>query len=324
MKQIGILTSGGDAPGMNACIRAAVRTALANNLNIVGVRRGYAGLLASDTVPLDRAAIRNTIHMGGTILETSRSPDFYTKDGRLRAAAAIERMGLDGLVLIGGEGTFHGATLLENDADTSPLIGVPGSIDNDVYGTDYCIGFDTAANCAVEAIDRIRDTARSHERLFFIEVMGKTAGFLALEGGIAGGAEEMIIPEEEASIATISERMRKGLTIGGKKSAIVVVAEAEKPGASFQIAREVREHLDIESRVVVLGHLQRGGPPTLRDRVLGSVLGVAAVEALIEGRKGCMVGEVGGALAYTPLTETWQKKKPLNENLRRVFTLLSD
>jgi len=193
MKRIGILTSGGDAPGMNACIRAAVRTALANNLAVAGIRRGYTGLIAADAVPLDRAAIRNTIHLGGTILETSRNPDFYTKEGRLRAAAAIERMGLDGVVLIGGDGTFHGASLLAADADTAPLVGVPGSIDNDVYGTDYCIGFDTAANCAVEAIDRIRDTARSHERLFFLEVMGRTAGFLALESGIAGGAEELVV-----------------------------------------------------------------------------------------------------------------------------------
>jgi 6-phosphofructokinase len=181
--------------------------------------------------------------------------------------------------------------------------GVPGSIDNDVYGTDYCIGFDTAANCAVEAIDRIRDTARSHERLFFIEVMGRTAGFLALESGIAGGAEELVIPEEEVSITRISERIREGFSIG-KKSAIVVVAEGETPGISFSIAREVGENLNFESRVVVLGHLQRGGPPTLRDRVLGSLLGVAAVEALIEGRNGCMVGEVGGDLACTPLEET--------------------
>ncbi len=303
MRRIGILTSGGDAPGMNACIRAAVRTALANDLTIVGIRRGYTGLIAGDAVPLDRAAIRNTIHLGGTILETSRNPEFYTREGRLKAAAAIDRMGLDGIVLIGGEGTFHGASLLAADADTAALVGVPGSIDNDVYGTDYCIGFDTAANCAVEAIDRIRDTARSHERLFFIEVMGRTAGFLALESGIAGGAEELVIPEEEVSITRISERIREGFSIG-KKSAIVVVAEGETPGISFSIAREVGENLNFESRVVVLGHLQRGGPPTLRDRVLGSLLGVAAVEALIEGRNGCMVGEVGGDLACTPLEET--------------------
>jgi 6-phosphofructokinase 1 len=323
MRRIGILTSGGDAPGMNACIRAAVRTALTHDLAVVGIRRGYTGLIAGDTVPLDRKAIRNTIHLGGTILETSRSPDFYTREGRLRAAAAIERMGLDGIVLIGGEGTFHGASLLAADTDTAALVGVPGSIDNDVYGTDYCIGFDTAANCAVEAIDRIRDTARSHERLFFIEVMGRTAGFLALESGIAGGAEELVIPEEEISIARISERIREGFTIG-KKSAIVVVAEGKTPGISFEIAREVSERLNFESRVVVLGHLQRGGPPTLRDRVLGSLLGFAAVEALIEGRSGFMVGEVGGDLTCTPLEETWQKKKPLDEDLRRIFPFLSE
>ncbi|WP_292518305.1 6-phosphofructokinase [Methanoculleus sp.] len=323
MKRVGILTSGGDAPGMNACIRAVVRTALAHDLAIVGIRRGYTGLINGDTVPLDRGAIRNTIHLGGTILETSRNSDFYTKEGRLRAAAAIAQMGLDGIVLIGGEGTFHGASLLAADADTAALVGVPGSIDNDVYGTDYCIGFDTAANCAVEAIDRIRDTARSHERLFFIEVMGRTAGFLALESGIAGGAEELVIPEEEVSIDRISDRIRQGFIVG-KKSAIVVVAEGDTPGISFKIAREVSERLNFDSRVVVLGHLQRGGPPTLRDRVLGSLLGVAAVEALLDGRSGCMVGEVGGALKCTPLEETWQKKKPLDDDLRRIFVFLSE
>jgi 6-phosphofructokinase 1 len=182
MRRIGILTSGGDAPGMNACIRAAVRTALAHDLTILGIRRGYTGLIAGDAVPLERPAIRNTIHQGGTILETSRNPEFYTKEGRLRAAAAIQEMDLDGLVLIGGEGTFHGASLLAAETDPAALVGVPGSIDNDVYGTDYCIGFDTAANCAVEAIDRIRDTARSHERLFFIEVMGT-------DGGVPGARE---------------------------------------------------------------------------------------------------------------------------------------
>ncbi len=323
MRRIGVLTSGGDAPGMNASIRAVVRTALAREIAVVGVRRGYTGLIAGDAVPLDRRAIRNIIHTGGTILETSRNRDFYTREGRLRAAAAIDRMGLDGIVLIGGEGTFHGASLLAADADTAALVGVPGSIDNDVYGTDYCIGFDTAANCAVEAIDRIRDTARSHERLFFIEVMGRTAGFLALESGIAGGAEELVIPEEEVSIARISERIRAGF-ITGKKSAIVVVAEGKKPGISFEIAREVGEYLGSDPRVVVLGHLQRGGPPTLRDRVLGSLLGVAAVEALLDGRGGCMVGEVGGDLRCTPLEETWRKQKPLDENLLRIFSFLSE
>jgi len=323
MKRIGILTSGGDAPGMNACIRAAVRSALAHGLTTSGIRRGYTGLAGADAIPLNRAEIRNIIHLGGTILETSRNPDFYTKDGRLQAAAAIEQMGLDGLILIGGEGTFHGASLLAADVDTAALIGVPGSIDNDIYGTDYCIGFDTAANCAVDAIDRIRDTARSHERLFFLEVMGRTSGFLALESSIAGGAEEMVVPEEETSVVWMSERIREGFSIG-KKSAIVVVAEGEAPGVSFDLARDIKKHLDVDSRVVVLGHLQRGGPPTLRDRVLGSTLGVAAVEALVDGQSGCMVGEVGGKLVRTPLEETWQKKKSLNEDLRRVFAVLSE
>lgn len=322
MRRIGILTSGGDAPGMNACIRAAVRTALANGLEIVGIRRGYAGLLEGDTVPLDRTAIRNTIHLGGTILETSRSPEFMTREGRARAAEVIRQAGLDGLILIGGEGTFHGASLLAAEWGTT-LVGVPGSIDNDVYGTDACIGFDTAANCALSAIDRIRDTARSHDRLFFVEVMGHHTGFLALESGIAGGAEELVIPEEPLSSAELSDRLKEGFKIG-KKSAIVVVAEGKKPGKSFQIADEVRKFLNYESRVVVLGHLQRGGPPTVRDRVLGSVLGVAAVTALQDGRSGCMAGEVKGEIAYTPFDDTWQKKKPLDADVMKIFSLLSE
>ncbi len=322
MKRIGILTSGGDAPGMNACIRAAVRTALANRLEIVGIRRGYAGLIGGEMVPLDRTAIRNTIHLGGTILETSRSPEFRTPEGRARAAANIEEADLDGLILIGGDGTFRGGTLLEEEWGTG-LVGVPASIDNDVYGTDYCIGFDTAANCALEAIDRIRDTARSHDRLFFVEVMGRESGFLALESGIAGGAEELIIPEESFSIADVSARLKEGIKRFGKKSAIVVVAEGDRPGRSFEIAREVCTFLDYDSRVVVLGHLQRGGPPTVRDRVLGSMLGVAAVTTLLEGRSGSMVGEAKGDVAYTPLKDTWQKK-PLNPALVRIFPLLSE
>ncbi len=322
MKRIGILTSGGDAPGMNACIRAAVRAALAHGLEIVGIRRGYAGLIEGDIVPLDRTAIRNTIHLGGTILETSRSPEFMTREGRARAAEVIGQAGLDGLILIGGEGTFHGASLLAAEWGTT-LVGVPGSIDNDVYGTDSSIGFDTAANCALNAIDRIRDTARSHERLFFVEVMGHHTGFLALESGIAGGAEELVIPEEPISSAELSDRLKEGFKIG-KKSAIVVVAEGKNPGKSFRIADEVRKFLNYESRVVVLGHLQRGGPPTVRDRVLGSVLGVAAVTALLEGRSGCMVGEVKGEIAYTPFDETWQKKRPLDADVRRLFSLLSE
>jgi 6-phosphofructokinase 1 len=322
MTRLGILTSGGDAPGMNACIRAAVRTALAEGAEIVGILRGYAGLINGETMPLDRAAIRNTIHLGGTILETSRSPEFRTREGRERAADVIEREAPDGVVLLGGDGTFAGASLL-GDESGAALVGVPASIDNDVYGTDYCIGFDTAANCAVEAIDRIRDTARSHDRLFFVEVMGRRSGFIALESGIAGGAEELVIPEAPISAAEMSERLKEGFSIG-KRSAIVVVAEGETPGISFKIAREVREYLDYDSRVCVLGHLQRGGPPTLRDRVLGSKLGAAAVETLLSGRSGCMVGEVGGEVICTPMDETWQRRKRLDPALVRIFPFLSE
>ncbi|WP_241648107.1 ATP-dependent 6-phosphofructokinase [Methanoculleus taiwanensis] len=257
MKRIGVLTSGGDAPGMNACIRAAVRTGLAGGVEVVGVRRGYAGLIEGETMPLDRTAIRNTIHLGGTILETSRSPEFQTREGRAKAAETVQQAELDGLLLIGGDGTFHGGSILAEEWGVA-LIGVPASIDNDVYGTDYCIGFDTAANCALNAIDRIRDTARSHDRLFFVEVMGRESGYLALESGIAGGAEELIIPEESIALAKIAARLEEGLAIG-KKSAIVVVAEGDRPGRSFEIAESLREYLEFESRVVVLGHLQRGG-----------------------------------------------------------------
>jgi 6-phosphofructokinase 1 len=322
MRRIGILTSGGDAPGMNACIRAAVRTALANGLEIVGVRRGFDGLIRGDMVPLDRTAIRNIIHLGGTILETSRSQAFTTREGRAEAAAIAEQARLDGLILVGGEGTFHGGSLLAAETGTV-LVGAPGTIDNDVYGTDYTIGFDTAANCALDAIDRIRDTARSHDRLFFVEVMGHHTGFIALESGIAGGAEELIIPETSISAAELAARLEEGFQIG-KKSAIVVVAEGKNPGKSFQIAKEVRKFLDYESRVVVLGHVQRGGPPTVRDRVLGSVLGTEAVMALLDGQAGCMVGEVKGEIVCTPFDDTWQKKKPLNKDLRKIFTLLSE
>jgi len=225
MKRIAILTSGGDAPGMNACIRAAARTALASGLEIFGVRRGYAGLVRGDMAPIDRRTVYNIIHMGGTILETARCPEFETSEGRAMAINFLEQAEIEGLILIGGDGTFRGGTLLAKESDIS-IVGIPGTIDNDVYGTDYSIGFDTAINCAVEAIDRVRDTALSHERLFFVEVMGHHTGFIALESGIAGGAEEMLIPEALTSVDELCLRLEKSFK-QGKKSAIVVVAEAK-------------------------------------------------------------------------------------------------
>jgi 6-phosphofructokinase 1 len=321
MKRIGILTSGGDAPGMNACIRAAVRTAAAADVEILGIRRGYSGLIDNETAVLDRRCVANIIQRGGTILETSRCPEFKTPEGRAKAVRVLNEAEVDGLLLLGGDGTFRGGTLLANECDVR-IVGVPTTIDNDVYGTDYTIGFDTAINTALEAIDRIRDTARSHERLFFVEVMGHHTGFIALESGIAGGAEELIIPEVPLSSEQLCTKLNEAFE-AGKRSAIVVVAEAEQPGYSFQIAREVKKNIDVESRVCILGHVQRGGSPTARDRVLASSLGSAAVKALLDGKNGCMVGEINNKISYAPLQDTWEKKKPLSTQLQELAVLLA-
>lgn len=321
MKRIGVLTSGGDAPGMNACIRAIVRAALANNLEVIGVRRGYRGLIRGDICTLGRREVANIIHQGGTILGTARCEEFRTAEGRQLAIKALEQAGVDGLILIGGDGTFRGATAMSTECNIK-CIGIPGTIDNDVYGTDYSIGFDSAVNCALQAIDHIRDTAQSHERLFFVEVMGHHTGFIALESGLAGGAEELLIPEIPLSLDDLCSRLDKDFR-GDKKSAIVVVAEADQPGYSFQIAQQVKDRVGFDSRVCVLGHIQRGGSPTARDRVLASTLGVAAVQALLTNRNCDMVGEIGGKLAYTPLKYTWDKKKQLNTDLKRLAILLS-
>jgi 6-phosphofructokinase 1 len=322
MKKIGILTSGGDAPGMNACIRAAVRAALANNLEIFGIRWGYAGLIRGDIIPLNRRTVANIIHQGGTILGTTRSEEFRTKEGRAKAVKMLQDKGIEGLILIGGDGTFRDGTLLSQECRVS-VVGIPGTIDNDCYGTDYTIGFDTAINTALEAIDRIRDTATAHDRLFFVEVMGRHTGFIALESGIAGGAEEFLIPEVPMSIDELSQHLEKSYK-RGKRSAIVVVAETEQPGESFQIAQEVKKKTGFDSRVCILGHIQRGGAPTARDRVLASKLGAAAVQALVDGRSGYMVGEINREIAYTPLRDTWEKKKTLHAGLTDILKILSD
>ena len=321
MKRIGILTSGGDAPGMNACIRAAVRAAAAADVEVLGVRRGYNGLIRNEMATLDRKSVANIIQRGGTILETSRCPEFRTPEGRARAVKVLEETGITGLLLLGGDGTFRGGTLLAKECDVS-IVGVPTTIDNDVYGTDYTVGFDTAINTALEAIDRIRDTALSHERLFFVEVMGHHTGFIALESGIAGGAEELIIPEASLSSEELCAKLNEAFR-AGKRSAIVVVAEAEQPGYSFQIAQEVKKRVNLESRVCILGHVQRGGSPTARDRVLASSLGAAAVDAFLSGKNGYMVGEINNQIIYTPLRETWEKKKPLSARHRELVLLLA-
>jgi len=322
MKRIGILTSGGDAPGMNACIRAAVRAALASDLEIFGVRWGYTGLIGGEMELLDRRAVANIIHQGGTILGTARSTEFKTSEGRAKAIKVLQEAGIEGLILIGGDGTFRGGTLLSEECGVS-VVGVPGTIDNDVYGTDYTIGFDTAINTALAAIDHIRDTAVSHGRLFFVEVMGRHTGFIALESGIAGGAEELLIPEALLSVDELCFHLEENFK-QGKRSAIVVVAETEQPGDSFRIAQEVKDKAGFDYRVCILGHVQRGGSPTARDRVLATKLGAAAVRALLEGKGGYMVGEIKGKVAYTPLRDTWEKEKGLDNQLVKLAEFLSD
>src|SRR4051812_25708640 len=263
MRRIAVLTSGGDAPGMNAAIRATVRHALGRGLEVFGVRRGFTGLLAGELRPLSRAGVANIIQRGGTVLGTSRCEDFYGPGGRMRAHAALTAAGIDGLVVIGGNGTFKAASLLAAEHGTV-IVGVPGTIDNDVFGTDFTIGFDTAVNTALEAIDRIRDTAASHERLFLVEVMGRTSGEIALGVGVAGGAEDVLIPELAPDLERVGGELRRSWD-RGKRSSIIVVAESGEPGRVFRLADEVLATTGLEPRVCVLGHVQRGGTPTARD-----------------------------------------------------------
>jgi len=321
MERIGILTSGGDAPGMNACIRAASRVALSQGFEVWGIYNGYAGLIRGEMEPVDRRSIANIVHLGGTVLGTARSPEFMTAEGRAHAIQNLQVRRINQLIIIGGDGTFRGGTLLKEEGKVD-IVGIPTTIDNDIYGTDYSIGFDTAINTALEAIDHIRDTALSLERLFFVEVMGHHTGFIALESGIAGGAEQLIIPEVPKSIDELCQHLEISFR-KGKRSAIVVVAETEQPGNSFRIAREVKDKAGFESRVCILGHIQRGGSPTARDRVLASKLGAAAVDALLNGKTGHMVGEVKGKIALTPLESTWKRKKKLNSDLIKLAERLS-
>jgi 6-phosphofructokinase 1 len=304
MRRIGLLTSGGDAPGMNAAIRAVVRHALARSLEVVGIRRGYAGLLAGEVQPLTRAGVANIIQRGGTMLGTSRSREFLERDGRARGANVLRGAGIDGLVVIGGDGTFQGATLLAEEHGIA-VAGVPGTIDNDVWGTDFTIGFDTAVNTALGAIDRIRDTAASHERVFLVEVMGRTCG--------AGGAEDVLVPESPTDMLELAAELRRSWE-HGKRSSIIVVAESGEQGRSFRLAEEIERLTGLEPRVAIFGHIQRGGTPTARDRVLASRLGTAAVDILLEGG-GAMAGESCGTVARVPLRDTWSRRRSMPTDL---------
>jgi 6-phosphofructokinase 1 len=321
MKKIGVLTSGGDAPGMNACLRAIVRCGVNCKLEIVGIRRGYCGILDEDFVKFGNRSVSNIIQRGGTILETARCEEMKTREGIEKANEVLKRRGIEGLITIGGDGTFRGAAALAK-AGQVKVIGIPGTIDNDVYGTDYSIGFDTAVNTALDAIDKIRDTAGSLQRPFFVEVMGKSRGSIALEVGIAGGAENILIPEVETKIEQLALDIDRSFK-RGKKSSIVVVAEGDDAGGAFSIAQQVWERLKLEYRICVLGHVQRGGSPTARDRVLASKLGAAAVDALARGMSGYMVGESNGQITLTPLRETWKKVKELDSNLLQLVKVLA-
>lgn len=322
LKRIGVLTSGGDAPGMNACIRAIVRCAASQKIEVTGIRRGYAGLLQSDCIRLGPRSVANIIHRGGTFLETARCEEMKTAAGLNKAVENLRKEGIEGLITIGGDGTFRGATALA-EAGGVRVIGIPGTIDNDIYGTDYAIGFDTAINTALDAIDKIRDTASSLQRPFFIEVMGRNRGFIALAVGVAGGAENILIPETTTIIEDLCLDIKRSFR-RGKKASIVIVAEGDDAGGVFQVAQQVWERLKLEYRICVLGHIQRGGSPTARDRILASKLGAAAVDALQAGKSGYMVGELKGEMTFTPLRETWERQKELDSNLLGLVKILSE
>ncbi|MDQ7040915.1 MAG: 6-phosphofructokinase [Rhodothermus sp.] len=323
IRRIGVFTSGGDAPGMNACIRAVVRTAIAHDLEVMGIRRGYAGMIEGDFVEMDGRSVSNILQLGGTILKSARSRQFMTPEGRARAAEQLRQAGIDALVAIGGDGTFRGAAVFYEE-HRIPIVGCPGTIDNDLFGTDETIGFDTAMNTAIQNIDRIRDTADAHDRLFLVEVMGRDAGFIALNCGIGSGAEMVLIPETFTDIEEIKERILS-LMSAQSRSSIVVVAEGDEHGGASQIAQDLRQDpafARIDLRVCILGHTQRGGSPTARDRVLASRLGAAAVEALLQGHTNVMVGVVNGEIKLTPLKHVYSRKKTIDYELLKLTQLL--
>ena len=321
VKRIGVFTSGGDAPGMNACVRAVVRTAIYHGLEVIGILRGYVGMIKGEMIEMDLSSVSNIIQRGGTILKTARSEEFMEEGGRAEAAKNLREWNIDALVAIGGDGTYRGASRLSQEHGIS-VVGVPGTIDNDIYGTDFTIGYDTAINTAMDAIDRIRDTAASHERIFFIEVMGRESGFIALEVGVAGGAEAILIPEVETDIDEMCRILMRGRA-RGKTSSIVIVAEGNRSGGTYEVAEKVKERTGLDYRVTVLGHIQRGGSPTVRDRVLASKLGSAAVEALLKGKFNVMVGEVNGQVKLTPLEMIWTHKKQVDMSLYKLAGILS-
>ncbi len=323
VKKIAVLTSGGDAPGMNAALRSVVRSCAYFNTSCIGIYRGYEGLMEGDFKSLNARDVQHIIARGGTVLKSARSFAFKSPEGRRKAYEQLRKKEIDALIVIGGDGTFTGAMTFYEEYQF-PIIGIPATIDNDIFGTDFTIGYDTAINTVVEAVDKIRDTASSHNRLFFVEVMGRDAGFIALNAGIGAGAEEILIPEENIGIETLIKSLNRSKE-HGKSSSLVIVAEGDKTGKNvFELAAYVDEHLkDYEVKVSVLGHMQRGGVPSCFDRVLASRLGVAAVEGLLRKRKNCMVGLIHKDIQFTPLEEAIKTKQGMDKELVKVADITS-
>jgi 6-phosphofructokinase 1 len=318
MKRIAVFTSGGDAPGMNAHIRAVERTAEKRGLETIGIVGGYQGMIAGHFEVLDRIRTANILDRGGTVLKTSRCPEFHEVEGRVRAAEQLRKHGIDAVIACGGDGTFHGAHFLHLEHGI-PIVGTPGTIDNDLAGTDYTIGYDTAINTAADAIDKIRDTADSHGRVFFVEVMGRHAGFIAMDVGVACGAEYIAVPETLTDVEVLYERI---VTQGLDKRTVVIVGEGDESGGALKLAQKLEARYGIAPKVTILGHVQRGGTPTVRDRVLAARLGAAAVDALLEGRTDVMIGQIGSDVSYVPLEQTWATRKVVPPYLIDLATLL--
>ena len=323
IKKVGVLTSGGDSPGMNAAIRSVVRTCAYHKIECIGIYRGYQGMIEGDFISMGARSVHNIINKGGTILKSARSKEFMTVEGRKKAHDELVKAGVDALVVIGGDGSFTGAEIFNKEYNF-PVMGIPGTIDNDIFGTSHTLGYDTALNTVVDCIDKIRDTASSHNRLFFVEVMGRDAGHIALNAGIGGGAEEILIPEEDLGLERLVESLKKSKATG-KSSSIVVIAEGDKIGKNvFELKDYVEANLpEYEIRVSVLGHMQRGGAPSCYDRVLASRLGVKAVECLMAGKSNYMVGMLNDKVTITPLLQAIKGETKIDRELLRVSEIMS-
>ncbi len=322
IKKIGVLTSGGDSPGMNAAVRAVVRTGLYHGMEVYGIMRGYSGMVENDIQKLESRSVANIIQRGGTILKTSRCPEFFTPEGRKKGYNNLKKLGIDGLVIIGGDGSFRGAQIFSNEYDI-PCIGLPGTIDKDIAGTDFTIGFDTAVNTAVEAIDKIRDTADAHDRLFIIEVMGRDAGYIALHSGISTGAEHILIPEKKTKvadlIASFQEKEKRQKLVN-----IIVIAEGDDFGGANELAKLLSKEIpNIDLRVCILGHIQRGGSPSCFDRVIASRMGYHAVECFLEERFNVFIGIVNNKMHYIPLDEAVKRKQRISEEWMTIVKILA-